>query len=267
MCFLIFFIACSKIPSLAKRENSFDILIKEKNLQKELFKSNSFDLLGVSSSLKTCKNLNIYIEGDGLSWISKHRISSNPTPINPLALKLMLNDSNSCKLYLARPCQYIFSSKCEKKYWTSHRFSEEIIDSYNQIITNIKQKYKISSFTLIGYSGGGAIATLLAQKREDVSLLVTIAGNINTKEWIKIHNISPLYASLNPADFTSNLQNIQQYHLIGGKDKIVPFEIFHSFYNKFNNKSKIKYKIFKDFTHLKGWVKNWNKIEKEILVY
>ena len=31
---------------------------------------------------------NIYIEGDGLAWLSKRQKSLNPTPMNPVALHL-----------------------------------------------------------------------------------------------------------------------------------------------------------------------------------
>ena len=52
----------------------------------------------------------------------------------------MNEDKNSCKVYLARPCQFTSSFSCENKYWTSHRFSEEIIKSYEESLDYLKNK-------------------------------------------------------------------------------------------------------------------------------
>jgi len=152
----------SRFYSLS-RVNTLDHLSSSQYLKKERIQTKYFNLF-------TCKDktANIYIEGDGLSWITSHTPSNNPTPINPVALKLALQDKNPCIIYIARPCQYINNYKCKTIIWTNKRFSTKIIKSYNEALNNIKKKYKISSYTLFGYSGGGAIATILAAKRDKV---------------------------------------------------------------------------------------------------
>ncbi|WP_252970921.1 hypothetical protein [Aliarcobacter cryaerophilus] len=50
----------------------------------------------------------------------------------------MLQDNSSCKIYIARPCQYINSNLCEDKYWTSHRFNQKIINAYEEALNSIK---------------------------------------------------------------------------------------------------------------------------------
>ena len=197
------------------------------------------------------------------SWINKRTISNDPTPINPLALKLMNEDKNSCKVYIARPCQFISSSLCESKYWTSHRFSQEVINSYIESLEYLKDKYNNKHFTLIGYSGGAAVAAILSTQHSDVKRLITIAGNLDTLEWTSHHRISKLEYSLNPADYTSELENIEQYHLIGKKDKVIPKEIFLSYYSKFNNKDKIKYKYI-DADHGCCWQEPYKNLLDEI---
>ncbi|WP_414683398.1 lipase family protein, partial [Methylophaga sp. UBA5088] len=144
------------------------------------------------------KRLTIYIEGDGLAWLNRRKISSDPTPVDPLVLKLAVHDKQA--VYLARPCQYVKSDRCDKKLWTSARFSTEVVESMNQAVTELKNQFQASSLRLIGYSGGGAIATLLAAERNDVDQLVTVTGNLDTTAWTEMQHISALTDSLNPAD-------------------------------------------------------------------
>jgi len=245
---LVLFTGCGKnIPTLQERKATAFSLSKEQNLQERIYQT-PFNLLSYQTSLQGCENINIFIEGDGLAWVTKHTVSSNPTPLNPVGLKLMLKNNSACKLYLARPCQYIDSQMCEKKYWTSHRFNEKVIESYVKVLDEIKSMYKNKSFILHGYSGGGVIATIVSTKREDVKTLVTYAGNLDTDKWTTLHKITPLTGSLNPADFTQNLQNLPQTHYVGIKDKVIPIEIFQSFCSKFTHRHNIKL-ILLDSTH------------------
>lgn len=262
---MFFLTACSfKSHSLKQRVKIIqEELKKDKNLNKTIYKTHNFDIVSLNYETKNCSNLDIYIEGDGLSWIRTDKISSNPTPINPLAMKLFLKEKNKCSIYLARPCQYTFDKRCQNKYWTSHRFSNTIIKTYNEVLNKIKNK-KIKKFTLIGYSGGATIASLLATKREDIKLLITVAGNLDTDFWTYTNSYTSLYGSLNPANYTKKLEYISQVHLIGKDDKTVSKEVFFSFYNKFENKKNINFIILDGFTHSKKWISNWNEILKNI---
>lgn len=260
---LILFSGCSRnIPTLNERKATALSLVKNKNLKEEIYYTNNFNLFSFQTNLEQCTNVNVYIEGDGLSWITRSRISSNPTPLNPIALKLMQVDNSKCKIYLARPCQYVDSKICEKKYWTSHRFNIKVIESYLETLNKIKDTNNNKTFTLIGFSGGGAIATILAAKRNDTSKLVTVAGNLDIKKWTETHNISPLNGSLNPNNFTNKLKNIKQFHLIGKNDKIMPINIFLSYKSNFIRKDNINYKVY-DATHTKNWKKNYKEFLKE----
>jgi hypothetical protein len=234
---LVLFTGCGKsIPILQERKATAFSLSKEQNLQERIYQTTHFNLLSYRTSLQGCENINIFIEGDGLAWVTKNQVSSNPTPLNPVGLKLMLKNNSMCKLYLARPCQYTNSAMCEKKYWTSHRFNEKVIESYVKVLDEIKNMCKTKSFILHGYSGGGSIAAIVSAKRKDVKALVTYAGNLDTDKWTTIHNITPLMGSLNPADFIKELQNLPQTHYVG----IIPIEIFQSFRSKFTHNDNIK---------------------------
>lgn len=254
------------VPSPQERAQSIKNLTKSSRLSSHIYTTSMFNIAAYTTDLTSCndKNIHLYIEGDGLAWISSQMASDDPTPLNPLALKLALQDTNPCVAYLSRPCQYVISTKCEQKYWTSHRYAPEVIESYNEILDYIKNSNKTSSFRLFGYSGGGAVAALLSAKRDDIKQLVTVAGNIDTRYWSSKHHLEPLFGSLNPADFSDSLSKIDQYHLIGEKDKIIDKSVFISYKSRFKEVSKIEHKIFKGFTHNCCWDENWKTILEEI---
>jgi hypothetical protein len=259
---IIYFTGCSKqIPSVEQRVNTA-LQLQDKKTTQINIQTKNFNLFTLQKVQLGCKNIKVYIEGDGLAWISRKRISSNPTPINPLALKLMNLDRSSCKIYIARPCQYIDSKICKKKYWTSHRFNSKIIKSYDAALNQLKNTYGNSSFKLIGYSGGGAVVTLLASKREDISKLITIAGNLDHHRWTQLHRIDALDGSLNPVNRADKLEKIPQYHLIGTQDRVIPQEIFFSYQKYFQNRTHIHYKLY-DATHTKNWETHYKNFLKE----
>ena len=262
---IVLFSGCTHIPTLDERKTTALNLSFDQTVKQTTIKTSTFNLFSMQKISNSCKNqdMKVYIEGDGLAWRTRSRMSDDPTPLNPIGLSLMLSDNSNCKVYIARPCQYLKQNICENKYWTSHRFNTKIIQSFNEALNNLKVKYKNNSFSLVGYSGGGAIATLMTSRRDDVSRLITVAGNIDTDKWVKFHRISPLYGSLNPADYTKNLESIEQYHLIGNKDKVIPRYIFFSYLSKFENKSNIKHFTY-DATHTRNWLQHYKKFLKGI---
>ena len=48
---------------------------------------------------------------------------------------------------------------------------------------------------LIGYSGGGTLAWLMASRIPETTRVVTIAANLDIDEWTRIHGDSPLSGS------------------------------------------------------------------------
>lgn len=251
---VILFVGCaSEIPTPNERKlTALNLSSTNKNIIQKDIQTSSFNLFSLQDVEKSCENIKVFVEGDGLAWLSRSMISSNPTPINPVGLKLMLVDSSKCKIYLARPCQYVNSDICEEKYWSSHRFSDKIIQSYDEALSKLKKDYSNSKFDLIGFSGGGAIVTLIPIYRDDINSIITVAGNIDIDKWVKIKKITPLDDSLNPANFSKKLENIKQHHLIGSEDNVIPKEIYFSYLDKFENKSNISYSIHKS-THTCCW--------------
>lgn len=200
--------------------------------------------------------LKIYIEGDGSAWLAKNRLSSDPTPKKRLVLDWALKDKSANVAYLARPCQYLNVAEeknCDSAYWSTKRFSEEVIASMNEAIDQIKSQTKAAQIELIGYSGGGAVAVLIAARRHDVAFLKTVAGNLDPSAWARHHRISPLAGSLNPMDVAAKISSIPQEHYVGGQDKVMPPFIAYAFVKKAGDPPNIKIIKFPGASHDSGW--------------
>ena len=255
--------ACSSIPTTQNRTDTAVRLAQLNGWQSQIITTASFNLQSfIPEKISPSEELTIYIEGDGLAWLSRRKMSSDPTPIDPLTLKLALLDNHA--VYLARPCQYVWSGGCEQRLWTSARFSPEVLQAMNQAVDKLKAQYQASSLRLIGYSGGGAVATLLAAKRDDVSQLVTVAGNIDTDYWTTLQHISPLTGSLNPADQWPSLQAIPQIHFVGSEDKIMPVAVANAYQQHFPQSKRPTVRVITGMTHHCCWVEHWPELLQEI---
>lgn len=204
--------------------------------------------------------LRVYIEGDGFAWRDRYSPSHDPTPIDPVALKMAVADMSGDAVYLARPCQYAApgADACRNNgWWTDARFSAAARDAAGHAIDRLKQRYSAQDVVLVGYSGGGALAALAAATRHDVARLVTVAGNLDTAAWVRHHRITPLAASLNPADFTAALARLPQYHFTGGQDAVMPPAIARSYVAHFTPDADVTVEIRPGYTHHCCWAESW----------
>ena len=167
------------------------------------------------------QRLRIYIEGDGRAWITRYKPSLDPTPHSTWFAQLAMDDPQP-SLWLARPCQYIKSPNCNVRHWTNERFSQEVIDSFEQALDQLKMEYGNTQFELVGYSGGAAVALLLAARRNDIHSVYTLAGNLSPQRWTEQLRLSPLSGSLEPSHYKAQLRHIPQRHLSGAEDKVIP---------------------------------------------
>lgn len=211
---------------------------------------------------KPSDRIRIYIEGDGRAWENKHSLSDDPTPSDPVALKLAAVDPADNIAYIARPGQYSLSGflDCDSKYWSNKRFSPEVIDSFNSAIDILKKKSGAQYVELVGYSGGGAIVVLVAARRNDVISLRTVAGNLNTSALCDYHHVSQLDGSLNPLDDALKTAHIPQRHFVGSRDSVIPEAIVQSFVKQEGDKDYSRVTVVEDVTHTKGWQGDWEKL-------
>lgn len=176
--------------------------------------------------------LTVYIEGDGAAWESRRRLSADPTPREATGLRLAAADPGPNVVYIGRPCQYggaTHDAACHPRYWSSHRFAPEVIAATGAVLDAALARFGGRGVDLVGYSGGGAIAALLAARRSDVHSLRTVAGTLDHAAVSRLHGVTPLGGSLNPMDEVRRLRGLPQVHFSGAADTIVPPAIAAAF--------------------------------------
>jgi hypothetical protein len=268
---VVFFLlsaACSGIPTPSERILDARQLAENKGFKSLIIESKPFLLQSYYrfSENKETATLTVFIEGDGFAWASRNQPSFDPTPINPVALKMALQSQDDHVAYLARPCQYLKVEnvdKCTMKQWTHLRFSELAVSASNEAIDELKQKSGAKQVRLVGFSGGAAIATIVAAKRSDVIQIITVAGNLNPVFWVEMHKYSPLIDSLNPIDYVDELEDIPQVHFVGNNDKNITVDVAQSYKQSFNNKANVKIIIVPEFTHDCCWGEHWLRLLEE----
>ncbi len=206
--------------------------------------------------------LHVYIDGDGTPWIRHYGISDDPTSRNPLILDLIQKDQAPAIL-LGWPCYHQLNpeSGCASKYWTSHRYSADVVDSMAKALNAWLQKYENKKVILIGFSGGGTLAVLMARYVPKVSAIITIAANLDVTAWSRHHGSQLLDQSLNPAEMPP-ASKIRQIHLVGTDDVVVPPETITKFIEKNKNALIIPYS---GFQHHCCWADQWQDILRKIL--
>ncbi len=208
------------------------------------------------------QTLHVYIEGDGRAWVNRSTISPNPTPKTATGLLLAVADDWPNVVYIARPCQFrnLTHEYCDSAYWTNKRFSEEVVMATGLVVDHYLALTHANKIELIGYSGGAAIAALLAARRNDVTSLRTVAGNLDHTAVNRYHHVSQMLESLNPMDQVARLHRLPQRHFVGEKDEIVPASVAQAFVN--SQQSCAHLTVVPTATHTTGWVERWAELLK-----
>lgn len=235
---------------------------REAGFNKEYLKSSGFELTTYQRFKKPFENIRIYIEGDGRAWEAGNRLSDDPTPSEPVALILAIADPSDNVAYIARPGQFLAaeSAACNPTYWSARRFAPEVVEAFGKAIDILKEKARAKNVELVGYSGGGALAVLVAARRGDIAALRTVAGNLDPKALCGYHNVSPLDGSMDPLDAAQKVAGIPQRHFVGSKDKIVPLLIAESFAKKEGDENYKSITVIEGATHNDGWHERWEEL-------
>jgi predicted esterase len=224
---------------------------------------NSFDLFTLRNGSPAIGGvLSVYIEGDGHAWDGEFP-SGDPTPRRAMGLDLGLNQPHGAVAYLARPCQYLgalHNPKCTPKAWTNERYSDEAVQALSHGVDVLKREVGAQKIVLIGFSGGAALAILIAAGRQDVIEIITVAGNIDTQGWVDYHQLRPLSGSLKPVDFLDQLQSIRQVHFVGGKDEVVPPFLTENLAKYYSTNMQFKVIPIQDNGHICCWIAQWPEL-------
>lgn len=200
--------------------------------------------------------LRVYLEGDGHAWATATQPSLDPSPRKLLVPRLAIDDPTP-NAYLARPCQFVTSPGCKTALWTDRRFSQEVVTSLSQALDLLKQRYGNPSFELVGYSGGAALALLLAAQRDDVTQVQTLAGNLSPRLWAHTQHLTPLAGSLDPLDYPRRLAGIPQRHFSGTLDEVVPTALAQAYRERLRSGVCNRVVVVEGVSHEAGWDRVW----------
>ncbi|WP_231353369.1 alpha/beta hydrolase family protein [Pseudomonas tussilaginis] len=232
------------------------------HLQRERVETDGFVLTSFYRISRPDLPLTVYIEGDGKAWRSRTVPSDNPTPHQALALTLASVDPAANVVYLARPCQFtplVQSPRCGRAYWTDKRFAEEVVVAMNQALSRYCARVPGQRVHLVGYSGGGALAILIAARRHDIASLRTVAGNLDHVQVNRLHNVSAMPESLNAIDVAPQVSSIVQLHFSGGDDRVVPAQVAQNFVRATASRCA-RSQIVPGMAHDSDWARRWPEL-------
>lgn len=257
---------CTSLPNPEQRRIAADTLAKAQGWQLNYIAASPFTLMTYAPARQLrADHLTVYIEGDGLAWVTRDLPSRDPTPLHPQALQLALAQPSGNVAYLGRPCQYVnaASTGCPQRYWTEKRFAPEVIVATNAALDHLKQQFGARTLTLVGYSGGASVALLSAARRLDVTQVITVAGNLDHRVWTAFHRVRPLDGSLDPADESDALRTIPQVHFAGERDRTIPPSLIENYASRFKAPVPITVVLQPGFDHQCCWVQSWPKLWRQ----
>ncbi len=209
------------------------------------------------------QRLTVYIESDGAAWPAPGLPPQDPTPLKPLVMQMAAADASPAVAYLGRPCQYLGPAalgQCDPALWTRGRFSEPAVAAVNRAVDALKAASGAREIALAGYSGGGAMAALIAARRPDTVCLVTVASPLDTAAWTSAIGVSALRTSLNPLDHAARLTGLPQTHFTGTRDAVVPPATIARFIAQMQRAQVI---ARADFDHDCCWARDWRELLRQ----
>jgi predicted alpha/beta-hydrolase family hydrolase len=249
------------VASGADRDAAAAAIAHDGGLAPAIERGTSFDLQLYRRDSAAPGPLFVYIEGDGAAYLDPHAPSADPTPIDPLALRLAAADLGSAVVYVARPCQFApgrGDRRCAVADWTNRRFSPEAVAAVNDVVEREHARAPARPLVLVGYSGGGVIAALVAARRSDVALLITLAAPLDLAGWTNRLGLSPLTGSRAPLDDATTLAQVRQVDFAGERDATVPVETIRGAVEKLQPGAKPV--VVPEFDHRCCWLRDWPQL-------
>jgi hypothetical protein len=247
--------ACAQID----RNAHADALAAPAGLVREQIATGQFVLTAWSRLERPNQPIDLYIEGDGLAWISRSEPSLDPTPREATGLALAAADPAPNVVYLARPCQFTpmsLNPQCSVAWWTGKRFAPDVVASMNEAIDQIAARAPGQRLNLIGFSGGAAIAVLVAARRHDVASIRTVAGNLDDEYVNRTHGVSAMPESLNAIDAAASVSSIPQIHFNSDADTVVTPEVARRFIAATGNRCALAQTV-PGIAHDGDWSSKW----------
>jgi hypothetical protein len=207
--------------------------------------------------------VSVYLEGDGRAWRG-HRPPRDPTSVDPMGLRLAALDPAPAVLWIGRPCMYQDDAMaCGPRWWTSHRYAGEVVDALLDVVRRrVPARRPVS---LLGHSGGGALATLMAARAlrmPDLRIesLITVAAPLDLAGWTDLLALSPLTGSLDPVLASARLADLPQRHLAGQRDEVVPVAVVERFVSALPVPNRARLEVYPQHAHRCCWHEHWRTL-------
>jgi hypothetical protein len=201
----------------------------------------------------------VFLEGDGAPWRGGVAPSEDPTTSHPVALEMLLRTPGA-GAYVGRPCYHrLEDPRCTSDDWTHGRYSEAVVSSMADAVRQAAMLLDARGLEIVGYSGGGVLAVLIAERLDGVEGLTTIGANLDIDAWTAHHRYLPLERSLNPAR-SERAHPWREVHLQGARDTRVPPATTAEYFARYPNAQR---RIIDDFDHVCCWVEAWPQLLAE----
>ena len=251
--FLLIAAVCLTSLSACVLRPTWQKLASEGNLESRWIETGRFRHL-VLRNEEVGSHLLILVGGDGGPWIRETRVSVDPTPNNPVLLRLML-DTAKPAVYLGRPCYFGTATDkgCEPGLWTFSRYGRVVVDSMCEAANSVSREHEAQTVQLIGYSGGGAIVLGMRACTDKLVAVSTIAGNLDPQAWAAHHGYSPLH-DLSPLIAVASSNEFEEAHWQCRDDSNIPPSITDDYFAA--RDGAIRH-IVETCTHATGWQRYW----------
>lgn len=207
----------------------------------------------------------LFIDGDGTPWTDGgRRVAEDPTPRRPLGLELAVSTRYGSVLYLGRPCYLGLapSAECHPSDWTAGRYSRDVVESLAAAINGFAQGHGFREVIVVGHSGGGTLAVLVAPYVAGLRAVITIAANLDVKAWTAYHGYLPLSDSLDPTDSPPLASDVTEIVLAGGVDRNVPPALLDTY---FARHPTAQLWTFTGFDHRCCWQEEWPTLLPQLM--
>ena len=251
---------CVGAASCATPAQRIDARAQNAGLIRTIEQGTAFQHIVYARDVQGDATLTVFLEGDGVPWTDGLVPAADPTTRKPLALDLLLATKGAA-LYVTRPCyQSLSDPACRPELWTFARYGDPVVDSMMRVIATQAAMRDAKSVRLVGYSGGGVLAVLIAERLAQVSEVITIAANLDVAAWSSHHRYLPLTDSLDPAR-SERSHAFREVHLQGALDRTVPSSTTQRYFTRY---PQAQQRTFAEFDHVCCWVEQWSRIEGEL---
>lgn len=256
MVFTVFFLLTGCVSDQVRINRALD-LAKNANLESQIIPGNL--PIQIFYQNHKSKHAAIYLEGDGLVINKYGEAALNSTPTDPMALRLAVVDQRKIsKIVINRPYHYIKDVNANQKYWTTARYSPEVIEAITNAIKTCQKQFGFETIEIVAYSGGAAVALLLTPSLPNITKITTFAGNLDHVSWTRYHETQPLYESLDPLKNKAVISKIPQVHFVGKSDDNTTVDLALGYQQKISS-NNIKIMPIAGFSHDSNWPEIWQQ--------